>query len=189
MKRILYVLLALTTLAVSVPTPATAHPGEGGGHGHGHGHPGPNRPEMPPQVDWNAMPADIQALKTQLDQIRTEQKNLFLQMRAQHEQIKKARQTLTSAQRQKLKKSSKPLFEQLKSTRDSIRALREQKRGAWQSFGEHAEKKEWAAAKSDLEKILKQKKEIVGKQQGIVKLQQQLIAMIGPAQSHVHFDP
>lgn len=126
------------------------------------------------------MPADIQALKTQLDQIKTEQKSLFQQMKSQNEQIKEAGKSLTKDKRNSLKKPAKQLIEKMKASKEAIREMRDLKRESWNSFHEHAEKKQWAAAKTDMETIVKQKRLIIEKQQNIVRLQKQLITLIGP---------
>jgi len=173
MKRLLYLLLTFTALSVAVPRPASAHPGSPHSHGH--------REDKAPQIDWTALPADIQAVKSKLDQVRSEQKGLFLQMRSQNEQIKNARDSLTDEQRKKLKTPAKQLIQQMRASRDDIRDARERKRATWDSFRANAEKKRWPAAKSDLETILKQKQEIVAKQQSIVRLQKQLLELISPA--------
>lgn len=170
MRRFLYALLTLTALAVAVPTLASANPGEPHRHEH------PNKPN----IDWGAMPADIQALKTQLDQIRTEQKNLFRQMKSQNEQIKEARKTLTAEKRNSLKKPAKQLIDKMRVSKEAIHDMRDRKRESWDSFREHSEKKQWTEAKSDLETIVKQKRQILHNQQNIVRLQKQLLSLINP---------
>jgi len=176
MKNKLLALAALAMLTISMPALAAAAPNE---HHHHSG--------KPPMIDWSSYPADIQALKTQLDQIRTEQKGLFVQMRSQNDQIKDARKTLTSEQRKTLKKPARQLIEQMKSSRDSIHDLRKQKHEAWDNFHKHASGQQWSSAKSDLQTIIKQKRQILEKQQNIVKLQKQLILLINPShETHIH---
>jgi hypothetical protein len=171
----LLTLLTVALLTMSVPTIAAASPGE-----HHHSQPMPT-------VDWKSLPADIQALKVQLDNIRTEQKTLFEQIKFQHEQIRAARKTLTPDQRKSLKKDVKPLVEKMKTSRDDIHVLRNQKHEVWDSFHQHAEGKQWNSAKSDMETIVKQKKQILEKQQGILQLQKQLLVLIKPlSQTRVH---
>ncbi|MFB9278310.1 hypothetical protein [Cohnella cellulosilytica] len=171
MRRFLYALLTLTALAVAVPTLASAHPGE------------PHRHERSdkPSIDWSALPADIQALKTQLDQIRTEQKNLFRQMKSQNEQIREARKTLTTEKRNSLKKPAKQLIDKMRVSKEAIHDMRDRKRESWDSFREHSENKQWVDAKSDLEAIVKQKRQILQNQQNIVRLQKQLLTLISPS--------
>ncbi|WP_239615918.1 hypothetical protein [Cohnella mopanensis] len=179
MKNKLVTMISLIVLTLSMPAFVAAAP-----HEHEHHHSG-----QPPVLDWSSYPADIQALKSQLDQIRTEQKGLFEQMRSQSAQIKDARKTLSSDQRNTLKKPAKMLIEQMKVTRDAIHELRKQKHEAWDSFHEHASGKQWSSAKEDLQKIIKQKQQILDKQQSIVKLQKQLIVLINPShESHIHIE-
>jgi predicted nuclease with TOPRIM domain len=173
--RRLVTLLTIALLTISVPAIAAAAPGE-----HNHSQPMPT-------ADWKSYPADIQALKAQLDNIRTEQKALFEQIKSQHEQIRAARKTLTSAQRYSLKKEAKQLVEKMRTSRDDIHVLRNQKHEVWDSFLQHAEGKQWSSARSDMETIVKQKKQIFEKQQGILQLQKQLLVLINPSsQTHVH---
>ncbi|BBI36098.1 hypothetical protein [Cohnella abietis] len=175
MNKRLLALLALSLLLISVPALVAAAPSE---HHHY---------EQKNTPDWKSYPADIQALKLQLDKIRTEQKSLFVKMKSQHDLITEARKTLTTDQRTTLKEPAKLIIEQMKTTRDSIHALRKQKHEAWDSFYAHAESKKWSVAKSELQAIIKQKEQIVQKQQNILKLQKQLIALVSPThESHVH---
>jgi hypothetical protein len=177
MKYKLLSLLALALMTISTPAFASASPGE------------LHHPNKPPVIDWSAYPADIQALKSELDQIRAEQKGLFEQMRSQSDVIKEARKTLTSDQRNTLKKPAKQLIEQMKASRDAIHDLREKKHEAWDNFHEHATKQQWSPAKSDLQGIIKQKRQILEKQKTIVKLQKQLITLINPThESHIHIE-
>lgn len=177
MKYKLLTLLTLAFLTISIPALAAASPGE---HEH-------HRSDKHPVIDWSSYPADIQALKSELDQIRTEQKSLFHQMRSQSEVIKEARKTLTSDQRNTLKKPAKPLIEQMKTSRDAIHDMREKKHESWNSFHEHATKQQWSPAKKDLQTIIKQKRQILENQHTIVKLQKQLITLINPShESHIH---
>lgn len=175
MKNRLLTLLAVVLLTISVPALAAAAPGQ-----HKHSQPMPT-------LDWKSYPADIQALKVQLDHIRTEQKTLFDQIKSQHEQIRAARRTLTSNQRNSMKKEAKQLVEKMKTSRDDIHVLRNQKHEVWDSFHQHAELKQWSTAKSDMETIVKLKKQILEKQQGILQLQKKLLMLINPSsQTPVH---
>ncbi|MFC5469776.1 hypothetical protein ACFPPD_13665 [Cohnella suwonensis] len=149
------------------------------GHRHGEG--------PAPVVDWSGYPADIQALKAELDRIRGEQKSLFEKMNANRDQIREARKALSTDQRSTLKKPALKLIEKMKANREDIHDLRGKKREAWESFHEHAGYKQWAEAKSDLEGIVKQKKQILAYQKEIVGLQGQLLKLIGPSsQSNVN---
>ncbi|RED57546.1 hypothetical protein [Cohnella lupini] len=171
-------ILTLVLLTISAPLLLAATPGQEHHH-----------PEQKAPIDWSAYPADVQALKAQLDQIRIEQKGLFRQMRSQNDQIKRARESLTPEQRNSLKKPAKQLIQQMISSRDAIRSLRDKKHESWDKFQEHAASKQWDPAKNDLRSIIEQKKQIVEKQQGILKLQKQLLTIINPSsQSHVHSD-
>lgn len=169
-------LLAVALLTISVPALVTAAPDSGEHH---HSQP-------MPALDWKSYPADIQALKAQLDNIRTDQKKVFEQIKSQHEQINVARKALTSSQRSLFKKDAIQLVMKMKSSRDDIHSLRNQKHIVWDSFHQHAEDKQWDSAKSDMETIVKQKKQILEKQQGILQLQKQLLVLIKPsAETHV----
>jgi predicted nucleic acid-binding Zn-ribbon protein len=175
MKNRLITLLTLALLAIAAQSLIAAAPGE---HHHS---------QQKPIVDWKSYPADIQALKVELDKIRAEQKGIFETIKSQREQIRSARKELTSDLRKELKKPAEQNIEQMRATRDDIHTLRNQKHDAWDSFQEHADKKEWSSAKNDMQTIIKQKKQIVEKQQGIVKLQKQLIGLINPTnESHIH---
>ncbi|WP_256759063.1 hypothetical protein [Cohnella sp. WQ 127256] len=175
MKNRILTLFALAMLMISMPALIGAAPGE---HHHS---------DKRPVIDWNSYPADIQALKIQLDNIKTEQKSLFEQMKAQHDQIRDARNALSSDQRNTLKDPAKQLILQMKTTRDEIHALRSQKHEAWDSFYDHSAKKQWSSAKSDLQTVINQKQQIIVKQKSIVKLQNQLITLIKPTtQMHIH---
>jgi hypothetical protein len=146
-----------------------------------------NHSEHRPALDWKAYPADIQALKVQLDDIRVQQKTLFEQIKSQHEQIHSARKALTSDKRKTVRTQAKQLLVKMKATKDEIHSMREKKHEAWDSFHEHAGANQWSMAKSDLEGIIKQKQQIYDKQQNILKLQRQLLMLISPtAQTHVH---
>jgi predicted nuclease with TOPRIM domain len=175
MKNRLLMLIAVALLVISVPTIVVAAPGE-----HRHSQPMPT-------LDWKSYPSDIQVLKVQLDNLRTEQKTLFEQIKSQHEQLKVARKTLTSDQRKSLKKEATQLFEKMKTSRDDIHVLRNQKHEVWDSFHLHAEGKQWSSARTDMETIVEQKRQILAKQQGILELQKQLLLLINSSsQSHVH---
>jgi hypothetical protein len=185
MKNRLSALLALILLTISVPALASAAPTPApvpapkGGHFH----------EQRSPLDWKSYPADIQALKGQLDQIRSEQKGLFEQMKSQNDTIREVRKTLSPDKQKTLVKPAKLLIQQMKASRNEIRSLRSQKHEAWDNFHQHAEGKQWSSAKSDLQTIIKQKQQILEKQRTIVKLQKQLITLIDlPQQSHVHIE-
>ncbi|MCD9022360.1 hypothetical protein [Cohnella silvisoli] len=178
MKNRLLTLLTLAVLMIAAPSLIAAAPAAAPGEHH--------HSDQKPTVDWKSYPADIQALKVQLDKIRSEQKGLFETMKSQQEQIKSARKTLTSDQRHTLKKPAKMIIEKMRASRDDIHALRDQKHDTWQSFQAHAESKQWSSAKSDMQTIIQQKLQIVEKQQGLVKLQKQLLILINPAhESHI----
>jgi hypothetical protein len=177
MRKKLITLIASVALLLSLPAFASAsHPGEG-------------HPSFEPRhsIDWKAYPTDIQAYKSQLDQIRDEQRELFHRMKAQHRQLRETGNALTDEQQQKLKQKANPIVEQMKASKESIHALRERKNEAWDSFHEHAQQKQWSSAKSDLETIVKQKRAILEKQQTILKLQKQLIELMPAVSSkHIH---
>jgi hypothetical protein len=175
MSKRLLMLFMLSLALIAVPTiVSAADPGE---------HPRSDRPT----VDWKTYPSDIQALKVKLDDIRSEQKVLFQQIRSQHEQLKSARKALKDNPGKTLNKEATAITQQMKASREEIHKLRSQKHEAWNSFYEQADNKQWGEAKSSLEAIVRQKEEILKHQQGILKLQQQLIKLINPAQqSHVH---
>lgn len=175
MTKRLLVLLVAALLTVSAPVMAAAHP-DGDK---------PN-PEARPSIDWKAYPAEIQALKTQLDGIRDQQKNLFAQMKDQHKQIHDARKALSDAQRKAVSKDAQKIVEKMKATRDSIHTLREQKRTAWDKFHSHSQDKKWTEAKTDLQTVVAKKQEILDNQKNILKLQQQLLVLMKPAAS-MHF--
>lgn len=168
MKNRLLTILTLALLTIAVPSLIAASPGE---HHHS---------EHKPTMDWKSYPADIQALKVQLDTIRAEQKGIFETMKSQQEQIRSARKAHKSDLSKELKKPEKQIIDQMRATRKDIHTLRDQKHVVWDSFQEHVDKKDWSSAKSDMQTIIKQKKQIVEKQQGIVKLQKQLIGLIDP---------
>ncbi|RKP47206.1 hypothetical protein D7Z26_23130 [Cohnella endophytica] len=179
---------ALIALAIPSMAAAAVHPG--GEHGQHrvhdeHNYPGEkNRSES---ADWSTYPADIQAIKAQLDKIKSDQKILFETMRTNGEQIREARKTLTTAQKQSLKKSAQTIIKQMKSSREEIHTLRDQKKQAWDRFQSFADSKQWNSAKSELQTILKQKQQIYEKQQSVVKLQTQLLKLISPShESHIH---
>jgi predicted nucleic acid-binding Zn-ribbon protein len=175
MKNRLLTLLTLALLTIAAPSLIAATPGE---HHHS---------QQKPTVDWKSYPADIQALKVQLDKIRAEQKGIVETMKSQREQIRSARKAHTSDLSKELKKPASQIIEQIRAARDDIHALRNKQHDAWDSFQEHADKKEWSSAKSDMQMIIKQKQQIVEKQQGIVKLQKQFIGLINPTnESHFH---
>ncbi|MFC5401686.1 hypothetical protein [Cohnella soli] len=187
----LVALLAFASTASATGLEIVSHPDH---ERHGHGeepslspdHHRQHGKEQAPVMDWSSFPADIQALKTQLDQIRGEQKNLFQQMNANRDQIREARKALTSDQRSSLKKPALKLIGQMKSTRESIHKLRGKKREAWESFHQHTEVKQWSNAKNDLEGIVKQKKQILAHQKEIVKLQGELLKLVSSSnQSNV----
>lgn len=178
MNQRLLTLLIAAVLIVSVPLSAAAYAPDGEKHE-------ANAPR--PSLDWKAYPADIQALKVQLDTIRDQQRGLFAQMKDQHDQIREARKTLSESQRQSLKKDARSIVEQMKATRDSIHALRDQKRASWDKFHAHSRDKQWSDAKSDLQAIVNQKQQILENQRNILKLQQQLISLMKPtAGMHDH---
>ncbi len=178
MNQRLLALLIVVLLTVSAPLSAAAFAPDGEKHD-------ANKPR--PSLDWKAYPADIQALKVQLDSIRDQQKGLFAQMKEQHDLIREARKTLSESQRQSLKKDARGIVEQMKATRDSIHALRDQKRASWDKFHAHSRDKQWNDAKNDLQAIVTQKQQILDNQKNILKLQQQLIALMKPtAGMHDH---
>ncbi|MBO9600716.1 MAG: hypothetical protein J7559_23195 [Cohnella sp.] len=169
--RMLTILIA-ALLTVSAPLTVAAFAPDGEKHE-------ANTPR--PSLDWKSYPADIQALKVQLDSIRDQQKGLFAQMKNQHDQIREARRTLSETQRQSLKKDARNIVEQMKATRDSIHALRDQKRANWDKFHAHSRDKQWNDAKNDLQTIVIQKQQILDNQRNMLKLQQQLISLMKPA--------
>lgn len=176
MKNRLLTLLVVALLSISLPAFAAASPGE---HHH----------SDKPALDWKSYPADIQALKVQLDDIRTQHHGLFEQIKSQHEQIRSARRALTSEQRNTFKGEAKQLIMKMKASRDEIHSLREKKHDAWNSFHEHADARQWSTAKSDLQLIIKQKQQILEKQQNILRLQKKLIVLISPSApspAHTH---
>ena len=103
-KRLLALLIA-ALLTVSAPWTVAASAPDGEKND-------ANKPR--PSLDWKAYPADIQALKVQLDSIRDQQKGLFAQMKEQHDQIREARKSLTDNQRKSLKKDTLKIIEQMK---------------------------------------------------------------------------
>lgn len=174
MNNRLLMLLIAALLTVSAPLTVAASAPDGEKHG-------ANIPR--PSMDWKAYPADIQALKVQLDNIRDQQKGLFAQMKDQHDQIREARKSLTEAERKSLIKDARKIIEEMKATRDSIHTLRDQKRECWDKFHSHTQGKQWDDAKSDLQAIVNQKQRILENQKNILKLQQQLIGLMKPTAS------
>lgn len=177
MNKRLLMLLVVVLMTVSAPLMAAAATPDGD-----------NRNSEPrPSLDWKAYPAEIQALKVQLDDIRDQQKGLFAQMKDQHRQIRDARNSLNENQRKTLKKDAQKIIEQMKSTRDSIHTLRDQKRVSWDSFHSHSKEKQWGEAKNDLQSIVQKKQQILDNQKNILKLQQQLLLLMKPsASTHFH---
>lgn len=175
-KRLLALLIA-ALMTVSAPWTVAASAPDGEKHD-------TNSPR--PSLDWKAYPADIQALKVQLDSIRNQQKGLFAQMKDQHDQIREARKSLSDIQRKMVKKDAQKIIEQMKATRDSIHTLRDQKRANWDKFHSHSQSKQWSEAKTDLQAIVNQKQQILDNQKNMLKLQQQLITLMKPSAS-MHF--
>lgn len=183
-RRLLTLLAAsLLAIALSAPSFAAAHPG--GEHGGEHGH--PEEQQRTEAADWSSYPADIQAIKAQLDKIKSDQKGLSATMRSNSDMIREARKALTDDQKKSLKKSAKKIIQQMKASREDIHALRRQKQEAWDKFHALAASKQWEPAKNELQTILKQKQQIYEKQQGVVKLQSQLLKLITPShESNMH---
>ncbi|MFC5700766.1 hypothetical protein ACFPVX_05710 [Cohnella faecalis] len=178
MKSKWIALLGAATLAFSVPAVAAAGPA----HEHGHSHDNGHRHEKADQaLDWSSYPADLQALKSQLDKLRDEQKDVYRQIHEQREQIKAANHSLTQEQRKKVFGKAKTLIEKLKASSQTIREKRDQKRAAWEQFHQHTAAKQWDAAKSDLQTIVERKKDILEDQRNIVKLQKQLTELLPAA--------
>ncbi|MFC5528895.1 hypothetical protein [Cohnella yongneupensis] len=176
MNKRLLILLVAALMTVSAPLMVAAATPDGDKH---------NEPR--PSLDWKAYPAEIQALKVQLDSIRDQQKGLFAQMKNQHDQIREAQKSLNDNQRKAMKKNAQKIIEQMKATRDSIHTLRDQKRTSWENFHSHSKDKLWSDAKTDLQTIVKQKQQILDNQRNILKLQQQLIVLMKPTESmHYH---
>lgn len=138
----------------------------------------PHRPRPVTELNWDSYPADLQAMKRQLDDIRDKQKGLFELMKRQHEQLHDARKQLTPSRRETVKKSAIEIVGRMKATHSSIHALRQQKHETWSSFRKHADAKQWVDAKADMKRILDQKRQIVAKQQEIVTQQQQLLSLM-----------
>lgn len=179
MNKRLLLLLVVVLMTVSAPLMAAAKTPGNDKHSS----------EPRPSLDWKAYPAEIQALKVQLDSIRDEQKGLFARMKEQHLQIRDARKSLTDNQRKMLKKDAGPIIEKMKSTRDSIHTLRDQKRASWDSFHAHSKEKQWGEAKTDLQSIVQKKQQILDNQKNILKLQQQLLLLMKPsAGTHFHME-
>jgi TolA-binding protein len=167
--------LILTSSAVAAAHPEHQQSEDPGRHGHHH-----HQQHQHPQVDWSATPADIQAVKAQLDRLRTEQKGLFEQIRQQREQIKSAHQNLKDQNRQAVKGGTKELVKQLHTSRESIHSLREQAHAEWHRFYDHNQAKQWDAAKTDLHKIVTLKQEIITNQKMIVRTQQRIVELMKP---------
>jgi len=138
-----------------------------GGHGHSeHRH---------PELDWSAYPADFQVFKTQLEQLRAEQKGLFEQFKTQREQIRAAHDKLSEAKRKSLKTDMKDLVTNLKATRVEIRKISEQKRSAWDQFSQHSAAKQWDAAKLDMQTVIAKKQEMIAKQKQMLDTQKKIL--------------
>lgn len=171
------ILLAFCLL-LSMPAWAAAHPG--GQHGDGgrsgeHGGHG-QAEHQPPEINWSAYPAEFQSFKTELDQLKEQQKGMFAQFKEQRKQIHAAHRKLSEAKRNALKTDMKDLIVKLKSTRHDIQMLSNQKRAAWDLFSQHATAKQWEAAKLDMQAVIARKKEILAKQQSLLDTQKQMIA-------------
>lgn len=183
-KTTIAVALSLSlSLLLTVPAWAAAHPGEhrddsvrseehgSHGHDHGHGHSQHQRPEL----DWSAYPADFQVFKTQLEQLKSQQKALFEQFKQQREQIRAAHDKLSEAKRKSLKAGMNDLVTQLKAARLDIRKLSEQKRTAWDQFTQHAAGKQWDAAKLDMQTVIGKKREMLARQQQLLEIQKKIL--------------
>lgn len=101
---------------------------------------------------------------------------MFAQFKEQRKQIHAAHSKLSDAKRNALKTDMKDLIGKLKSTRYDIQMLSNQKRAAWDLFTQHAEAKQWDAAKLDLQAVIARKQEILAKQQTMLDTQKQIIA-------------
>ena len=167
-------------LFLSAPAWTAAHPGDGpamDGHGHHHGH--RHRVEDKRfEADWSAYPAEFQTYKNQLEQLKEQQRGLFEQFKQQREQIQSAHRKLSEAKRNALKTDVKDLVMELKSARDAIHMLSDQKRAAWDQFRQHADAKQWDAAKIDIQTVIARKQEIIAKQQMILRTQQKIVERI-----------
>ncbi|TJY41999.1 hypothetical protein E5161_12465 [Cohnella pontilimi] len=141
---------------------------------------GDHRPEhhQHPDIDWSAAPADIRALKAQLDQLRAEQKGLYEQMRQQRDRIKSAHRGLSEEKRQALSGEAKEQMKQLFEASKALRELKDKTHAAWDEFYKHSQAKEWTAAKKDMESIIALKREAVAKQKNVVLIQQRLAELI-----------
>jgi chromosome segregation ATPase len=171
-----YMLAALLSLLLSVSaasSAASAHPGHERSDG-----PGQFSPHQHPEIDWASTPADIQALKAQLDRLRTEQRELFDQMRGQREQLKSAHQNLTEQKRQALKHNTEPLVKQMHETHDSIHSLRDQAHSTWHQFYDHSQIKQWDAAKRDLRAIISVKQQMIANQKIILQTQKRMVELM-----------
>lgn len=157
-------------LVLSSPAPAAAaHPGEG------HKADGQHHERFHPQPDWSTYPAEIQAYKAQLDQLREQQRELFEQFKLQRQQIKSAHEKLSDKKRNALKGDMKDVLSELQTTRDAIHSLRDKKLAAWQQFHQHCQSKQWDAAKIDIQTVVETKQQIIAKQRTILETQQRLV--------------
>jgi hypothetical protein len=157
-------------LLLSFPSLMAAHPG---GHDHSGGHEGYEGRAL--EVDWSAYPADIQVYKGQLDQLRAQQRGLFEQFKHQRLEIRSIHKGLTEDKRKALKNEVKDVLEQLRTTRDSIHVLRDQKQAAWVQFHRHGTEKKWDAAKADLQTVVARKQEIIARQRTVLQAQQTIL--------------
>jgi multidrug resistance efflux pump len=161
--------LACLSLLLSAPAMAQAgHPGHPGEERH-------HRLEQHPRIDWSAYPADVQAYKKTLDQLKEQQKALFEQFKQQRMAMRSAREKMTDDQRETFKSQVQNWLIELKSARQSIRSLSEQKHDAWEHFRQHASSKQWEAAKADMQTIIAKKREIIGYQQKVLALQKKIV--------------
>lgn len=165
---------ALFGLSLILTAPAgsalASHPEEGHHH-----HGGESFDRQQPEADWAAYPAEFQSYKNQLEQLKAQQKELFVQFKQQREAIRSAHQKLPEAKREALKADVKDLILELKTTRNNIHTLSDQKKAAWEQFRKHADAKQWEAAKADIQTVIARKQEILAKQRTILETQQKIV--------------
>jgi L-rhamnose mutarotase len=168
MRKLTLAALLGMSLLLAVPAIVAAHPGEG------HHKDGNRHERHQPEADWSAYPADFQSYKNQLEQLKEQQRGLFEQFKQQREAIKSAHQKLPEAKRKELKANVQDLIVELKTTRNTIHTLSDQKAAAWEQFEEHTAAKQWDAAKIDIQTVISRKQEIIAKQRTILETQQKI---------------